>query len=42
MIDHNSELYRTRGTRVAAMIGGSLLEKKTAVLNSLVALAKAR
>jgi phage/plasmid-like protein (TIGR03299 family) len=38
VIDHDSELFRTKGSRVAGLLGGRLLERKTAVLNSLAKL----
>jgi phage/plasmid-like protein (TIGR03299 family) len=38
VIDHDSELFRTKGSRVAAMIGGRLLEAKSEVLNSVASL----
>jgi phage/plasmid-like protein (TIGR03299 family) len=38
VIDHDADLFRTRGSRVAAMIGGRLVAKKTDVLNALVML----
>lgn len=40
VIDHDNDLFRTRGSRVAAMIGGRLVAKKTEVLNALVSLTK--
>lgn len=40
VIDHDSTLFRTRGSRIAAMIGGRLVQAKTNVLNELVALTK--
>lgn len=40
VIDHDSDAYRTRGSRVAQMIGGRLVQKKSAVLDSLVGLAR--
>lgn len=40
VIDHDSTLFRTRGSRVAAMIGGSLLERKSLVLNAVAALCR--
>lgn len=38
VIDHDSELFRTRGSRVASLLGGRLLERKSAVLNAVAAL----
>jgi len=38
VIDHDAVLYRTNGSRVAALLGGRLLEAKSAVLNSVAAL----
>lgn len=38
VIDHDAELYRTRGSRVASLLGGRLLEAKSAVLNSVAVL----
>ncbi len=40
VIDHDSTRFRTRGSRVAAMIGGRLMQKKGEVLNALVELAR--
>jgi phage/plasmid-like protein (TIGR03299 family) len=40
VIDHDEKLYRTRGSRVAALIGGRLVAAKTGVLNELVALTR--
>lgn len=42
IIDHDSTAYRTRGSRVAQMIGGRLVQKKTEVLNGLVRLTGVR
>lgn len=38
VIDHDANLYRTNGARVASLLGGRLLEAKSAVLNSVAAL----
>jgi len=38
VIDHDSTLFRTRGSRVAALIAGSLQERKSAVLNAVSSL----
>lgn len=38
VIDHDSARFKTRGSRIAAMIGGRLVQKKEQVLNALVAL----
>jgi hypothetical protein len=38
VIDHDSTLFRTRGSRVASMIGGRLLEAKSSVLNAVAVL----
>lgn len=35
VIDHDAELFRVRGSRVASMIAGRLVEKKTVILNSI-------
>jgi len=40
VIDHDADLFRTRGSRVAALIGGRLVQKKTEVLNALVTLSR--
>jgi phage/plasmid-like protein (TIGR03299 family) len=37
VIDHNSALYRTNGSRVASLMSGRLLERKAAVLNAVMA-----
>jgi phage/plasmid-like protein (TIGR03299 family) len=36
VIDHDATLYRTNGSRVAALIGGRLVERKQAVLERVV------
>jgi phage/plasmid-like protein (TIGR03299 family) len=40
VIDHDADRFRTRGSRIAAMISGRLVQKKSEVLNALVAMAK--
>ncbi len=40
VIDHDADLFRTRGSRIASMISGRLVAAKTNVLNELVALTK--
>lgn len=40
VIDHDSDRFKTRGSRVAAMIGGRLVQKKEQVLNALVTLSR--
>ena len=41
VIDHDGSLYNTRGSRVAALLGGRLRDRKRLVLNALVEHAKA-
>lgn len=38
VIDHDVELYRTKGSRVASLLGGRLLEAKSEVLNAVAVL----
>lgn len=38
VIDHDATLYRTNGSRVASLLGGRLLEAKSAVLNNVAVL----
>lgn len=40
VLDHDAELFKVRGSRVASLISGPLHESKTAVLNALVTLSK--
>jgi len=42
VIDHDATLYRTNGSRVAAMLGGRLLERKSAVLEAVLAECRVR
>lgn len=42
VIDHDATLYRTNGSRVAAMLGGRLLERKSAVLEAVLAECRAK
>lgn len=42
VIDHDADAFKVRGSRVASIMGGRLLEKKSAVLNAVIAACKGR